>query len=272
MNRWWVAAILAGILMWSAVILVPLFVFAQGSSYYVHPDGNDSQAGTEANPWKTIQHAVNMAQAGDTVLIRGGVYEVPNNGTPIRAVNSGTPDDYITFKAYPGEQPVIQGFYDIYWGFDTGDQAYIIIEGLTIRGFHAGVRMRAPGHHIIVRDCLLEFNSEAGVSNNGGSPTECADYTTVEGCTIRWNGSREGWVPAAGPYEGWGSGITYNADSNPFWFDQATGFHHTIRGNEIYENYDFSHHTDGNGIIMDRWGAGPPVLTPADVLLNRDIG
>src|SRR5436309_7824314 len=44
------------------------------STYYVSMTGSDGNPGTLAAPFKTIQRAANSAGAGDTVLVRGGVY------------------------------------------------------------------------------------------------------------------------------------------------------------------------------------------------------
>jgi len=46
----------------------------QGTTYYVAPDGDDSNPGTEAEPWQTIQKAADTLLAGDTVYIRAGTY------------------------------------------------------------------------------------------------------------------------------------------------------------------------------------------------------
>jgi Protein of unknown function (DUF1565) len=48
-------------------------VFGQAnSSFYVATAGNDSNPGTKAAPWRTIQHAADTAHAGSTVYVRGG--------------------------------------------------------------------------------------------------------------------------------------------------------------------------------------------------------
>ena len=40
-----------------------------GATYYVAKNGNNSNPGTEAEPWLTIQHATDTMEAGDTVYI-----------------------------------------------------------------------------------------------------------------------------------------------------------------------------------------------------------
>ena len=41
---------------------------------YVAVNGDDSNAGTLAAPLQTVQRAVDLAQPGDTIFIRGGTY------------------------------------------------------------------------------------------------------------------------------------------------------------------------------------------------------
>jgi Protein of unknown function (DUF1565) len=48
---------------------------AKGPTYFVHPtQGDDTQDGSEARPWKTIQHGVKRLKPGDTLYLRGGTY------------------------------------------------------------------------------------------------------------------------------------------------------------------------------------------------------
>lgn len=46
-------------------------------TWHVAMKGRDGHDGSELEPWRTIQHAVNMARPGDTVLIHPGIYEDP---------------------------------------------------------------------------------------------------------------------------------------------------------------------------------------------------
>jgi len=43
-------------------------------NYYISPIGKNTNPGTEASPWLTIQNAVSKVAPGDTVFIRGGTY------------------------------------------------------------------------------------------------------------------------------------------------------------------------------------------------------
>jgi hypothetical protein len=44
------------------------------NTYYVATTGNDTNPGTQSQPWRTIQHAADTAQAGDTVIVKAGTY------------------------------------------------------------------------------------------------------------------------------------------------------------------------------------------------------
>lgn len=75
---------------------------AAGATYYVSTSGSDGYPGTMNLPWRTIQKAANVAQAGDTVYVRGGTYR-----EKVIVSNSGAEGNYITFSSYPGETAVI---------------------------------------------------------------------------------------------------------------------------------------------------------------------
>ncbi|MGR6919543.1 right-handed parallel beta-helix repeat-containing protein [[Actinomadura] parvosata] len=78
----------------------------QASALYVATDGNDAGPGTLAAPLRTIQRAVDLAQPGYTIFIRGGTYAP---GTNIQLLKNGTPGQPITMTAYNRERVVIDG-------------------------------------------------------------------------------------------------------------------------------------------------------------------
>jgi hypothetical protein len=131
------------------------------ATYYVDKDNSrasDSNTGTESSPWKTIQNGASVAKAGDTVYVKGGVYyewvDVKNSGT------SGNP---ITFKAYPGSRPIIDGSQTTirasYDGlFTARNKNYITVDGFEVRNSNGFLIRLSYGDHLTVRNCIVHDN------------------------------------------------------------------------------------------------------------------
>ncbi len=80
---------------------------ASAATYEVaqqHPSASDEGPGTAARPWKSLGKAAAMAQAGDRVAIRAGVYR-----EQVVVKQSGTAQAPIRFEAAPGEHVVVTG-------------------------------------------------------------------------------------------------------------------------------------------------------------------
>lgn len=73
-------------------------------TWFVAPTGLNTNAGTLAAPFQTIQAAANLAQPGDTVMIEAGTYH--ETVTPL---NSGTASAPITYEAYNNQTVIIDG-------------------------------------------------------------------------------------------------------------------------------------------------------------------
>lgn len=54
--------------------LPPQAAHSQSSTYFVATNGSDSGGGSEANPWKTISHAITKVPDGSLILVKPGVY------------------------------------------------------------------------------------------------------------------------------------------------------------------------------------------------------
>jgi len=130
----------------SATAVVTLVTqLASGNTYYVATTGNDSNPGTLSQPWKTIQHAADSVHAGDTVYVRGGVY---NKLASIR-VSGSAGSGFITFSNYPGELPIVDGkglkISGGQWGlFTLNSQSYVVINGFEIRNYHTNSTADTP--------------------------------------------------------------------------------------------------------------------------------
>ncbi|HFQ92411.1 MAG TPA: DUF5123 domain-containing protein, partial [Anaerolineae bacterium] len=116
---------------------------ANNETFYVATNGSDANPGTEAAPWRTIQHAANTMGPGDTALIRGGIYE-----EAVTINVSGSENNVITFQSYPGETAVLDGTPfsspdgDI--GLQIVNQSYVTIQGLEIRNYKTTIPNAVP--------------------------------------------------------------------------------------------------------------------------------
>ncbi|HWL51934.1 MAG TPA: chondroitinase-B domain-containing protein [Chthoniobacteraceae bacterium] len=99
---------------------------------HVAPNGDDARSGlSREEAWKTVARAADAAEAGDTVLIAGGVY----TGT-VRIRASGSPGKPITFKAAPGEKVIFDGAgRSLAVAFSILGKEHIRLEGLYFRDF-----------------------------------------------------------------------------------------------------------------------------------------
>ena len=122
-----------------------LINLASGAVYYVATSGSDSNAGTLAAPWRTIQHAATSVKAGDTINIRAGVY----NEAVTPAVSGSAAAGSITFQSYPGETATIDGTgLKVANGqsglFNISNRDYITVSGLEIRNFTSTSDSQVP--------------------------------------------------------------------------------------------------------------------------------
>jgi len=99
-----------------ALLLALLPAGARAATYYVAPDGKDSNPGSESAPFASWGQAQTAAAPGDTVYFRGGRYRYTaatsactSTSATVDAValsKSGTSGNPIHYWAYPGEKPV----------------------------------------------------------------------------------------------------------------------------------------------------------------------
>jgi len=185
-NRWGVRWILGSVLMACLALAAPAAIMAEnGTTYYVAPGGNDAWPGTVTKPWASIDHAATMMQPGDTALIRAGEY---NEWVETRQTGSvGAP---ITFRAYPGENPVLDGSgVGGSTGFNiAGGHSYIHIEGLTIRDFTGyGLALWGNNQHIEIVGVEIADNGTGIQLTEFGIPGGVVEHLLIDDSDIHDN-------------------------------------------------------------------------------------
>ena len=87
------------------ILFTSLELLFSQTTYYVSTSGNDSNTGSQSQPWATLKKSISKLSAGDILLVREGTY----NENKITINISGTSNNEITIKNFPGENPVING-------------------------------------------------------------------------------------------------------------------------------------------------------------------
>ncbi|MGO4547404.1 right-handed parallel beta-helix repeat-containing protein [Paenibacillus sp. 2TAB23] len=117
---------------------------AEQASYYVAPNGSDSNAGTIDSPWKTVQHAADLAEPGNTVYLRSGVYKQKLVISRSGSAGNGA----ITYSNYRSEKAVLDGAGLTVEGLEgiitLNDASYIQVKGLEIRNYKSRSGDAAP--------------------------------------------------------------------------------------------------------------------------------
>lgn len=154
---------------------------ANASTYYVSPQGNNTNPGTILKPFLTLQKGADMLKPGDTVFARTGTYK---ERLFIRTV--GTASQPAVFINYANEKPVINGEFirpsgntastDPISGNTADDYGLVTIEGsfITFSGFDiyqsAGVGItvcnyanKPACHDNIIEKCFVHECRNKGI-------------------------------------------------------------------------------------------------------------
>ena len=151
-----------------------------GNYYYVGPNGSDGNNGSLSHPWATVQHAGTRAKPGDTVLIRGGVYNEGEIWLRADYGHGGAQGKLLTIQAYPGERPI----------FVNGSRPFIIeCDYIRVEGLHFtnGKSIGAGG---VNRNTIQLINNSFTGSGYGWGAIECrGNNILIEGneCDLKGN-------------------------------------------------------------------------------------
>ena len=212
-------------------------VFGEGraaaTDYYVAPNGSDSNPGTMAQPFLTVQKGANTGVAGDTVWFRAGTY---SSSKQITFSKSGTSDsNRINYFAYTGEVPVFD--FSTYVSPNTAvDEPTIVITGNWLHfkglevangavqpsGSHSNDAIRATNTNNNIFELLnIHNNFGPGLFINGGTGGHL-----ILNCDSHDNYDKDG-----------SQGDGQNADGFGVHY-QMTGPSTILRGNRAWINSD----------------------------------
>lgn len=125
--------------------------FSFSKTYYVdqkNPEASDSNPGTEEKPFLTINHAAQIVQPGERVLVKSGVYR-----ELVSPAQGGTdPQHIISYEAYPGHEVAIKGSEELKVTWESqGDNTWKATIPREL--FDAGYNPFASSNYPQINDC-----------------------------------------------------------------------------------------------------------------------
>ena len=203
----------------SSVLMIAITIRLTAATYFVSPEGSDSNHGSMSKPFRTVAKGVSVAGPGDTILLGNGVYGAEGHisdgtggwhgyATPVAISKAGKPTAWITLRAeQKGEAVLDCGTTASNLGCDVylylkRTAAYWSFEDLTvIRGAYAGINTNEGASHIRIKGCKFENignrrdTGETGIAGVGFGPAEATDWT-IEGNVFHHIGRTGGHYPS----------------------------------------------------------------------------
>jgi hypothetical protein len=240
--------------LWPLILTVNLFApYGRAEFYYVATRGNDVSPGSSDAPFRTLARGVRAAVAGDTVVVRSGVYghEAAATGgdtdasqhSPVVLLNSGSPGAWITIKAEHKWGAVLdcEMICDSY--IDLRNASYVVIQDFVItRGYKEGIHSNDAAHHIALKGNRIEYIANRSSSTLYGldgmyTNPQCHDFS-VDGNVFHDIGrTNQNWLDHALYLRGFNMSVTNNVFYNiPHgWPIQAAdGLHNLVIANNTF--------------------------------------
>jgi hypothetical protein len=226
--------------------------------FFVSPNGSDANPGTQSQPWRTIGKAARMLVSGDTLYIRGGVYQ-----EAVEFARSGTSYAPIRILAYPGEVPVIDGNNFILPNHEFGPLLtlsgdYIQVSGLEVR-YSRGMGVNISGSHDTADNLYSHHNKENGILISRGQ------YSIVENSRVWLNALTNEY----GQANSWSSGLS----AARYGVSYATIRHNTVWENwgEGISSFEADHIVIEDNFTHDNFTAGIYLSDSTNVLCQRNF-
>lgn len=133
-----------------------------GIKYYVAKTGKNSNTGTSATPFLTIQKGLNVAKAGDTVFVKAGTYQ-----EYVTFQTSGTTGNPVVLKNYSKDVVTIDAQSTRIYCLYAVDKNNLVVDGIGVQN--------STGYNVLFSGCenitvknmasLLPINSTSKVTN-----------------------------------------------------------------------------------------------------------
>lgn len=165
------------------LFIFPLSCFS--NVYYISNSGNNSNIGSQSEPWKTITYAATKAIAGDIVYIQSGIY----TGEQINVKSSGTETTPIIFQGSdPNNLPVVEGLNNVIcMGIDK--RSYIEVRNLKFQNCFRALYSYGS-NHVTIDNVVMD---KIGITSADGEGISLylTDNFTIKNCTVTDAGNKK---------------------------------------------------------------------------------
>jgi Right handed beta helix region len=207
------------------------------SSWYVSTSGSDTASGSLTAPFRTIQHAANIAEPGDTVLIRAGVYH-----ETVVPAHSGTSSKPITYEPYKDESVTIDGAdtitgWTLYkgsvyeakvpWDLGTGNNQ-LFVDGVMVN------EARFPNTGTDLSHPVLGSAASTSVHSNGSNSTATLYDPKLTQPTNSWVGATIHFLAGQAWYMQSGTITASKPGQVTFSFDELNSSQIPAKGNKFF--------------------------------------
>jgi hypothetical protein len=236
-----------------------------GPVYYVAPYGDDSrtkaQAANAGTPWRTLQKAVDNVIAGDTVVVKDGVYTTSQSSYLVQINGkSGTKANPIRFVAENRWGAVLDGKFTPQELIQIRHSHHLIIEGFEIRnGKLRGVRSSFSNSHITLRNNWIHHNAHlppvdcTNTDGQGVLTSYESRHWLFDSNLINNNGSdvKNCTLPYADKFQ---HGLYLNGAHhviiNNILFDHLAGYNIKIGGAKNDDGSKYAYPSDKRGFVI----------------------
>ncbi len=224
-------------------------------TYFLSTRGDDAHPGTRSKPFRSMQKALSVLEAGDRLYIRGGTYPLG-----IYIDTEGSAEAPVTISAYRNEKVVFKGDRSPHNNDLRIRGSWIILKNIEIMQSYNGLVIEKGASYNIIENVSSHHNHFSGFML-----TRAAAHNTLIGCKAYDNFDRGGSQGEGGNADGFGTGSRIGNDQyigvgNVFidcsaWHNSDDGFDFWKSGNPVtvinckaYENGLAD--GDGNGFKL----------------------
>lgn len=273
------------------VFIVLLHSVCFGATYYVDGDlvsdctsgdysiSSRNCSGSDGNAYNTFSDILSSLSPGDIVYVRSGNY-----AENIQMQASGSTGNEITFQAYTGENPVIDGPVGVDNQINFVGHDYIIWDGIDSKeGQKYGIFIGNGSDYITIKNTKIYSNTYTGLSTNtniGIIIQDCEFYSNgwngldinkCSDCLITGNTSYNNTNHMGMQFGSSTEGV-WTEDTvveNNISYNNQNGYYFALFRNSIFRK-NLSYENSNNGLVINYYSNPGPIVWTANLKIYNN--